>query len=105
MNGAGKTTIVKPLCGFYKVSEGEIRINGFDINSFKRADLYTLFSAVFQDICILPLTAGENVSFKKASEHDEKRLLNCLEIAGIKDEIMKHDQKLNTLAFLPYHLL
>ncbi len=95
VNGAGKTTIVKLLCGFYKATEGEICINGINIDRFKRADLYTVFSAVFQDICILPITAGENISFVKASESDEERLLHCLEIAGIKDEIMKHSKKLN----------
>ena len=97
VNGAGKTTIIKLLCGFYKVNEGEILINGFNVDLFKRADLYTLFSAVFQDICILPVTVGENVSFLKAEEYDEEKLLRCLEIAGIKDEIMKHDKKLETL--------
>lgn len=95
VNGAGKTTIVKLLCGFYKVNEGEILINGYNIDLFKRADLYTLFSAVFQDICILPVTAGENVSFSKSPESDEERLLRCLEIAGIKDEIMRHEKKLD----------
>lgn len=95
VNGAGKTTIVKLLCGFYKVSEGEILINGYNINSFKRLDLYTLFSAVFQDICILPVTAGENITFQKAGLRDEERLISCLEIAGIKDEIMKHEKKLD----------
>jgi len=96
VNGAGKTTIVKLLCGFYKVNEGEILINGYNIDLFKREDLYTLFSAVFQDICILPVTAGENISFLKNAESEEERLIHCLEIAGIKDEIMKHDNKLNT---------
>ena len=96
VNGAGKTTIVKLLCGFYKVNEGEILLNGYNIDKFKRADLYTLFSAVFQDICILPVTAGENISFSKNAESDEERLLRCLETAGIKNEIMKHDKKLET---------
>lgn len=96
VNGAGKTTIVKLLCGFYKVNEGEILINGININSFNRADLYTLFSAVFQDICILPITAGENISFAKATEDNKEKIMRCLEIAGIKDEIMKHSEKLET---------
>jgi ABC-type multidrug transport system fused ATPase/permease subunit len=96
VNGAGKTTIVKLLCGFYKTTEGEILINGYNINLFKRADLYTLFSAVFQEICILPLTVGENITFGDVNESDEKKLLQCLEIAGIKDEIMKTDKKLAT---------
>jgi ABC-type multidrug transport system fused ATPase/permease subunit len=96
VNGAGKTTIVKLLCGFYKVSEGEILINGHNIDLFKRADLYTLFSAVFQDICILPFTVGENISFEKSDAGGEERVLSCLEIAGIKDEFMKREKKLNT---------
>lgn len=96
VNGAGKTTIVKLLCGFYKVNDGEILINGCNIDSFTRSDLYTLFAAVFQDICILPVTAGENISFSKAADSDEERLLRCLDIAGIKDEIMRHDKKLAT---------
>lgn len=96
INGAGKTTIVKLLCGFYKVDEGEILINGYNIDLFKREDLFTLFSAVFQDICILPVTVGENISFTKTDENSEERLLHCLETAGIKDEILKHSKKLNT---------
>lgn len=95
MNGAGKTTIVKLLCGFYQATEGEILINGRNINAFRRADLYTLYSAVFQDICILPVTAGENIAFKKASEWEEGRLLQCLETAGIKNEILKEPKGLN----------
>ena len=95
VNGAGKTTIVKLLCGFYKATSGEILINGYNVDSFKRADLYTLFSAVFQDICILPFTAGENVTFEKSGDSDEERLLRCLETAGIKDEIMKHEGQLD----------
>lgn len=95
LNGAGKTTVVKLLCGFYKVNDGEILINGHNIDLFKREDLFTLFSVVFQDICILPLTVGENISFQRSDESDETKIWHCLQIAGIKDEIMKHDKKLD----------
>jgi ABC-type multidrug transport system fused ATPase/permease subunit len=96
VNGAGKTTIVKLLCGFYKVSDGDILINGYNIDRFKRADLYTLFSAVFQEICLLPLTVGENITCMSARETDEEKIMHCLEMAGMKDEIMKYEQKLET---------
>ena len=96
INGAGKTTIVKLICGFYQPTEGEILINGYNINAFKRADLYSLFSAVFQDVCILPLSVAENIAFKKPDKETEERILNCLEVAGIKDEIEKYSKSLNT---------
>ena len=90
INGAGKTTIVKLLCGFYKPTAGEILLNGHNINQFKRADLYNLFSAVFQDICILPLTVAENVSFQQADAQDKAKILACLDYAGIKDAVLAH---------------
>ena len=95
INGAGKTTIVKLLCGFYKATEGEILLNGRNINEFKRKDLYTLFSAVFQDICVLPYNVAENVTFQLPEEQDTKRIMTCLETAGIKDAIMAHPKGLN----------
>ena len=96
INGAGKTTIVKLLCGFYQANEGKILLNGYNINSFKRSDLYSLFSAVFQDICILPLTVAENIAFKKMDKETEERILHCLEAAGLKDDIEKYSKQLNT---------
>ena len=94
INGAGKTTIVKLLCGFYKADAGEILLNGYNINRFRRADLYSLFSAVFQDTCILPLTAGENVAMTLPDQYDKARLEKALKTAGIYDEIKKHPKGL-----------
>jgi len=91
-NGAGKTTIVKLLCGFYKTTTGEILLNGHNIDNFNRTDLYGLFSAVFQDICILPLTVAENITMLPPEQHDTTRILQCLEAAGIKSAIMCHPQ-------------
>ena len=87
VNGAGKTTIVKLLCGFYKATAGEILLNGHNINDFKRADLYNLFSAVFQDICILPFSVAENITFQVPEDQNEQRILDCLKAAGLDDVI------------------
>ncbi|MEM5709763.1 ABC transporter ATP-binding protein, partial [Elizabethkingia meningoseptica] len=48
LNGAGKTTIVKLLCGFYDPTEGQVLLNGIDIREFNRRDYYKLICAVFQ---------------------------------------------------------
>ncbi|MCL2284955.1 MAG: ABC transporter ATP-binding protein/permease, partial [Firmicutes bacterium] len=95
VNGAGKTTIVKLLCGFYKATSGEILFNNRNIDEFKREDLYGLFSAVFQDMCILPFSVAENITFQRKEEQDKDHIWNCLEAAGIKDVVMANSKGLD----------
>ena len=76
VNGAGKTTVVKLLCGFYKPDSGIILIGGQDINNFRKKDLLKLYAAVFQDIYIPPFTAAENVSMQELKTTDRNRV--CL---------------------------
>lgn len=37
--GAGKTTIISLVSGFYKVQKGEILIDGININAIRKSDL------------------------------------------------------------------
>lgn len=96
INGAGKTTIIKLLCGMYRPDSGSILINGIDIRRFRKADLYSLFSAVFQDIYIAPHTVAENVSLKTAAETDMKQVENCLEQTGLLTTIQSYPDALHT---------
>lgn len=85
-NGAGKTTLVKLMCGFYYPSEGEIRLNGRAIADYNIEDYYSLFSAVFQDIYLLPVTIAEFVSSSE-KEIDRDRVLDVIRQAGLADKI------------------
>lgn len=85
VNGAGKTTFVKLLCGMYDPDEGQILINGIDRNLFPRRELFRLFSIVFQEQLILPFTVLENLSMGKIEEADESRAWEALEKAGLKE--------------------
>lgn len=89
LNGAGKTTIVKLLCGFCRPDSGEILINGLNINGYRKQDLYRFFSAVFQDIVLYPFTMAENVSMTDAAQTDRQRVWHCLELAGLAEDIRK----------------
>ena len=62
LNGAGKTTIIKLLCGFYTANAGQILINDKPIDSYKKKDLQKNISAVFQDYHLFNFTIGENIS-------------------------------------------
>lgn len=48
-NGAGKSTLIKLLLRLYRVTEGEILLDGVNINDVPRTKLRGLMSALFQD--------------------------------------------------------
>jgi ATP-binding cassette, subfamily B, bacterial len=97
VNGAGKTTIVKLLCGFYYPDSGKILINGTDIRNFHRKELYKLFSAVFQDITILPFSVAENISMKIGKDTDKEKVWNSLKSAGLEGEIRKYERDIDSM--------
>lgn len=82
INGAGKTTFVKLLCGIYEPQEGRILLNGIDRREFPRAEVYQLFSAVFQEKFLPHFKVGESVSLQK--EWNPERVWKALEDAGLK---------------------
>ena len=62
-NGAGKTTLIKLMVGLYHPTNGEILINGINIERFNRKILNKFFSPVFQEITHYSLSIAENISF------------------------------------------
>lgn len=59
LNGAGKTTLVKLLCGLTDPAEGQVLYDSIDIREYNRTEFYKLFSAVFQQFSIMPVTIAE----------------------------------------------
>jgi cell division transport system ATP-binding protein len=66
-SGSGKTTFLKLLYAAERPTEGEIRVNGFDLQRLKLREIPSLrrtLGIVFQDLKLLPRrTAFENVAF------------------------------------------
>ncbi len=85
-NGAGKTTLVKLMCGFYYPSEGEITLNGHAIPEYNIEEYYSMFSAVFQDIYLLPVTIAEFVASSDNSI-DRDKVLSVIREAGLENKI------------------
>lgn len=84
LNGAGKTTLVKLICGLYTPDEGRILINGIDRNKFTKDQYTSLFSVMFQDSYLLPLTLDENLT--SCVQLDEKRLEFALKQSGFYEK-------------------
>lgn len=64
LNGAGKTTLVLLMCGLLKPTKGKILLNGVDISNYDMNDYTNLFSAVFQDISVLPDSVLNNIGMQ-----------------------------------------
>lgn len=82
LNGAGKTTFVKLLCGFYKPTKGEILVNGIPQSNYDRDEYVSLISALFQDSMLFPVTVDENLTGSTLTEIDKMNLKQALELSG-----------------------
>lgn len=94
VNGAGKTTLVKLLTGMYEPDEGSILIGGVDRNEFPREELYQLFSVVFQEPFLLPVTVAENLTFE--ADPDSDRAWAALERAGLAERFREKGVTMDT---------
>lgn len=89
VNGAGKSTIVKLLCGLYTPDSGRITIGGKDIGALSGEALHKAVSVVFQDFGCYQLTLRENIAFgnleKLNFDADLKEALSLAEGESISD--------------------
>ncbi len=97
LNGAGKTTMVKLISGLLRPTEGEILINGVKATEFNRDEYFKLFSVIFQDVHLLPLSIAANITLQQEEERDKIRLQRCLQQAGFVDKISRLPEGLDTL--------
>lgn len=87
LNGAGKTTLVKVLCGLADPTQGQVFYDGIDIRNYNRCEYYRLFSAVFQQFSLLPVTIAEIVAEAMPEEIDMLRVKTCLQQAGLWERV------------------
>ncbi len=87
LNGAGKTTFIKLLLRLYEVTEGEILLNGVNVNRFHREEYYTLFAPVFQNVELFAFPMSENISMKHPRETDCELSKECAEKAGLGEKV------------------
>ena len=100
MNGSGKTTFIKLLCRLYDPTEGQILLNGIDIQKFDYQEYLRLLSVVFQDFQLYSFQLGENVAASK--EVDKEAAVEALDEAGFSNRYETLEDKLNTYLYKNY---
>ncbi len=96
VNGAGKSTLVKLMTGLFAPTEGKITVNGVDITTLKKRELYSLYSAVFQEVNVLAFTIRENVACDSENVDDE-RVKEALEKVGLWKKVEQFEHGLDQM--------
>ena len=71
-NGSGKSTFIKLLTRLYMPAEGEILLNGVNINEYDYIKYQRLFAPVFQDFSRFVLSLKDNIVL--TNEYNRERL-------------------------------
>ena len=96
VSGAGKTTLVKLLCGLYQPDQGRILVNGRSRSEMESEEWYQMLSVVFQEQLVLPITIAENLSLQRREETDDERAWAALEKAGLSETFARQKLTLDT---------
>lgn len=95
-NGSGKSTFILLLLRLLKPTSGKIRLNGIDIEEFDIYSYRSLFTTMFQNYCIYPLTIEKNITFD-LEQADKKLMYYLFQKINLEEEINKLRDKENTL--------
>ncbi len=95
-NGAGKTTVVKLLCGLYDQTQGQILIDGKTIDDIGLDSYQDKISVLFQDTNPMAFTIEENITGLEGGKGDASKLEDCLKKSGLWEKVQSLPQKEKT---------
>ncbi len=95
-SGGGKTTIFSLIDKLYAVKDGEITIDGVNINDLDKDSIRDNISIITQSPYIFNFTIKENLKITKQDATDEEIIEAC-KVAQLHDYIMSLPKKYDTL--------
>ena len=95
-SGAGKTTIFNLLCKMYDINNGEIKIDGININELDKDSIRGNITIISQNPYIFNLSIKENLKLVKQNLTDDEMIEAC-KAACLHDFIMSLPNKYDTV--------
>ncbi len=92
-NGAGKSTIIKLLNGLYKEYEGEILVNGSNIQEYDK----DFIGNIFQDFARYPLSIRENISIGGKGLVSDGEIREAVKKVGLETTVSRLEYGLDTV--------
>ncbi|MBF0349836.1 MAG: ABC transporter ATP-binding protein [SAR324 cluster bacterium] len=94
-SGAGKTTLINLIPRFYDVTEGSIKIDGYDLRELSTSHLRNLISIVTQETFLFNDTIVNNITYGHP-ECPEEKMIAAAKAANAHNFIMQLENGYNT---------
>jgi len=94
--GSGKTTIIRQMLKQYRLKEGDVLINGVNINDINTKDVRKFFGYVPQEHILFTGTVKKNIAFGKKDATDEE-IEEAIDLASFRKDISFLDEGLDTI--------
>ncbi len=86
--GAGKTTLVSLIPRFYEVSQGSVRLDGYDVRDVTQASIREQIGMVLQEPFLFSGTVMENIRYGRLEATDED-VIEAAKLANAHDFITR----------------
>lgn len=87
-NGSGKSTTIKCICGLYRMTEGEIKIHGYDIQRQRKEALRELGASIESPALYPQLTGQEHLRLMgKWRGANKARIRQMEEYTGLEERL------------------
>ncbi len=94
--GCGKTTLINLIPKIYRVSEGEIKINGFNINTIPVELLRGAIGMVPQESFLFSASIEENIGYSSFNL-DEENMMKSSKLSGLYNDVNMFPDKFKTI--------
>ncbi len=87
-NGAGKTTLIKLFLRFYEPTQGEILLDGININTFDVDEYRKRFGVIFQDFFKYEFTLRENIAVGNIDEVENDEVISYAASKSLAEQVV-----------------
>lgn len=95
--GSGKSSLVNLLPRFYEYTGGSLRLDGLELNRYKRSYLRKHIGIVEQEPFLFSRTIGENIAYGVARQVDQSEIEAAARAAAIHEVIVGFPDGYDTL--------
>ncbi len=88
-SGSGKSSVVRILCGLFKITSGDYMINGYSVRELARGELKNKISVIFQDFVRYNFSLKRNIVIGSTSSKINNSLYDRVKKIAMVDDFMK----------------